>query len=281
VATATLGEGTPSAAGTPSTLPVLGAGINPITYTATDKGYMGPSSFPSGWTQLTLDNQGTASHDLLLVKLAAGRTITDVVTALSLQVPPDWLTLYGGVTAAPGQSASWLVNPPAGNYAIFSVGQQTAPNQVPDAMQGLLKAVTVSPATANVPPPELPVTTATISLVDYSFDVTGTLQSGAQYVQIANNGKEIHEASFLPLKPGKSIADFNQGLQNDMAGTPTAPDQLPFDMGPSVTISPGVVIYYPITLMAGDYVLACLIPSLSHGGEPHAALGMVKQITVK
>jgi hypothetical protein len=283
---AALGTGTPgatggvTASGTPSTLPVLGAGINSVTYSATDKGYSGPASFASGWTQLTLNNQGTKSHDLTLVRLAAGKTISDVIMALSQQGPPDWATLYGGVSADPGKSASWLVNPPAGNYVILSFGQ-TGPNQPPDALQGLLNSVTVTAAPAGAPQPQLPATSATISLVDYNFVITGTLQAGAQYVQITNNGKETHEADFLPLKPGKTIADFNKAMQADMTGTPTPPDQLPFNMSPSVTVSPGVTIYYPVTLAAGDYVLACFIPSVSHGGEPHAALGMVKQVTIK
>jgi uncharacterized cupredoxin-like copper-binding protein len=268
------------AQGTPSTLPVLGAGINAVTYSATDSRYSGPATFPSGWTQLTLTNQGTMGHDLQLVGLAAGKTITDVITALQSQGPPNWATLYGSVSAGPGQSASWVVNPPPGNYVIFSFGRG-GPNQSPDALRGMLNAITVTAPQTGAPQPVLPATSATIGLVDYNFVITGTLKAGSQTIGLTNNGKETHEADFLALKPGKTLADFNKVMQMDMSGTPVPLTDLPFDMGPSITLSPGVTVYYPLTLQAGDYVLSCFIPSPSHGGQPHAALGMVKQLTVR
>ncbi len=266
--------------GTPSTLPVLGAGLESVTYTASDTGYQGPASFQAGWTRLSLSNAGTRSHDLMLIGLAAGKTITDVLSVVQSQGPPDWVTFYGGVSAGPGESAYWVVDPLPGNYVILSFGQ-VAPGQAPDAMQGLLKQIAVTAAPTNEPQPGLPDTSATISMVDYNFVLTGTLTAGSQTVKVANNGKEIHEAEFLPLKPGKSMSDFNTALNMEMSGTPVPRGEIPVGIGPSVTLSPGVTVYYPLTLQAGDYVLACFIPSLSHGGEPHAALGMVRQLTVR
>lgn len=280
LATGMPGE-TPTSATVASGTSVPGAGLNNVTYTATDKGYNGPASFPSGWTQLTLNNQGTKSHDLQLMGLQAGKTITDVISALQSQGPPPaWVTFYGSMSAQPGQSTYYVVNPPPGNYVIFSFGQN-APNQLPDALQGLLNSITVTAPQAGAAQPVLPKPAATVGLLDYSFVVTGTFAAGTQLVELSNNGKEIHEASWLPLKSGKTIADFNKAMQSEMSGTPVPPEQLPVGNGPTISLSPGVTIYVPVTLSAGEYVLACFVPSPSHGGEPHAALGMVKQVTVK
>ena len=270
-----------SAAGTPSTLPVLGGGINSLTYTATDTGYSGPATFASGWTQLTLTNQGTRPHDLQLIELQAGKTISDVLSTLQSQgPPPDWIKFYGSVSAEPGQSAAYVVNPPAGNYVILSFGQ-SGPNQPPDALLGLLSAITVTAPQAGAPQPVLPTTSASINLVDFSFVVTGTFQAGAQTVLLTNSGKETHQAVFLPLKPGKTVDDFNKVMRSEMSGTPVPESELLFGMGPNVTLSPGVSLYFPVTLQAGEYALVCFIPSPANGGQPHAALGMVKQVSVR
>ena len=270
-----------SAAGTPSTLPVLGGGINSVTYIATDTGYSGPASFASGWTQLTLTNQGTTLHDLQFIELQAGKTISDVLSVLQSQGgPPDWIKFYGSVRAAPGQSAAYVVNTPAGNYVILSFAQ-SGPNQPPDALLGLLSAITVTAPQAGAPQPVLPTTSASINLVDFSFVVTGTFQAGDQTVLLTNSGKEDHQAVFLPLKPGKTVDDFNKALRSEMSGTPVPEPELLFGKGPSVTLSPGVSLYFPVTLQAGEYALACFIPSPANGGQPHAVLGMVKQVTVR
>ncbi len=289
-AAATSASGTPAPPGTP---PAAGAAATPLaaatgpaqlneaTFTAVEYSYQGPSSIPGGWTRLTLTNKGQQPHDLVLYKIAAGRTISDVVTALASQTAPSWAQAYGNVSAAPGASASYVVNLVPGNYVMLSFGQPAA-NQPPDAARGMLRQLTVtapvSPATAGA----LPKADAIISMADYTFVITGTLRSGNQTVRLDNVGQEIHEAVFLRLKPGKTMADVQKAMQAQAGGQSLSPDQLPFEGMPGGTmLSPHLTAFINPNLQPGDYVLACFIPSPSHGGQPHAALGMIRQVTVQ
>jgi hypothetical protein len=253
--------------------------LSNYTFTAVEYQFQGPASIPGGWTRLTLQNQGKQSHDLILAKLAAGKTITDVMGALAQNGPPDWVQMYGGVSAAPGQSASYVANLQAGNYVILSFGNN--PQGLPDAAQGMVRQLTVTQPTSQTPESALPQAVATVDMVDYAFVITGTIPSGNQVVKFENTGSELHEADIQRLKPGKTMADVQKAIQSEMAGTPTPPDQLPVEMVSSLQLSPGLTVYSDVNLPAGNYLLVCFVPSPKNGGKPHAALGMVQSLTVK
>jgi hypothetical protein len=253
-----------------------GSGISNVTYTATEYSYSGPDQVPAGWTQLTLDNQGKESHDLMLYKIDAGKTLQDVTQALAGNGPPDWAHAYGSVTAEPGAKASYLVDLQPGTYVMLSFGQNQ--QNGPDAAKGMLKLVTVAGTAPAASSMQLPSPDYTINMVDYRFEVTGTLKSGTQTVLLRNSGTELHEAQVVQLKPGTTFEQFQKVL---MASNGQQESQIPATPVFGMTLSPGASAYTQATLTPGDYAIVCFLPSAKNDGKPHFDLGMITSVTVK
>jgi uncharacterized cupredoxin-like copper-binding protein len=251
------------------------------TFVGTEFEYDGPDSISGGWARLTLDNQGAQGHDLQLVKLAAGKTITDVMSALEAGGPPEWIELYGGTSAGPGEKASYVANLTPGNYVILSFGS-AGPDAPPDAAQGMIKAVTVTEATQQIPESALPQAAATVDMADYAFVITGEIPAGETLVKFTNSGTEMHEAIVERIRPGKTFADVQTTLQGIMSGgAEPSEEEMPVEHITSMQLSPGVTAYAPMNLEAGSYAFICFIPSPKNEGKAHLELGMIKEVVVK
>lgn len=111
--------------------------------------------------------------------------------------------------------------------------------------------------------------------VEYEFQGPDELASGSQTVALENQGEEQHELQLLRLEEGRSIQDVEALFAAD------APSQGIPDWATHVggTYSePGASASFEAEVEAGTYVMVCLIPA--EDGVPHAAKGMVKQVTV-
>jgi hypothetical protein len=73
--------------------------LSEAVFVAKEYSFEGPQSLPAGWTRITLDNQGELAHDLMLFKIAEGKTIDDVMAALEAEGPPEWAEFYGAMWA--------------------------------------------------------------------------------------------------------------------------------------------------------------------------------------
>ena len=248
-----------------------------VTFVGKDYAYQGPESISGGWTRVVFDNQDEVPHELAMVQLLEGKTMDDVMGILqSEDAPPSWANIVGDAIAEGGQSSYFISKLDPGSYVLLSTNGGDD-GSAPDFAQGMLRELTVTEATAEVPDSALPQPDATIELVDYQFVVDG-LKSGSQLVRYSNDGTETHEAIMFRLQEGKTISDFMTFIQaeDDSSGPP------PFDGEPSVTIlSPGSVTYTRLNLEPGNYILVCFLPSESHDNTPHAMLGMISEQTIE
>lgn len=267
VAATAVTTGTTGTAATP--------GVNDVTFTATEYQFDAPESIPAGWTRFTLDNQGEQPHDLMLLKPEAGKTITDVLSALQSEGPPDWVELYGGVSAAPGETGEYVVNLDAGDYIGLSFGQnESGP---PDAAQGMIHAFTVTGEGAELSAEELPQANATVDMIDFAFAISGTLSSGEQTIRVLNSGKALHEMQVFRLNEGVTFDQFKSMLDQE----PTQGQEPPFTYVGGPVISPGVDGFVTMNLEPGTHVLVCFIPAPEHDGQPHWKLGMITQVEIE
>jgi uncharacterized cupredoxin-like copper-binding protein len=88
----------------------------------------------------------------------------------------------------------------------------------------------------------------------------------------------MHELAAFRLHEGVSFEDFQTMLESEEEpeGEP------PFEEVGWTLLSPGVSTYITMDFdQPGNYVLVCFIPSPEHDMQPHAALGMVEQITIE
>lgn len=109
----------------------------------------------------------------------------------------------------------------------------------------------------------------------YSFETPTELEAGVVTINLTNEGQEPHQAALIRLDEGKTAEDFVAGFAEEE--------------GPAEWIHPegGVAAADPgggqsnITqeLEEGAYLLVCEIPGPD--GKPHAANGMVAELTVE
>lgn len=258
-------------------------GLNEVTVTAVEYSLTLPESVPAGWTRFTLQNQGQLEHDFELFRIEEGKTLDDVMAALEAEGPPEWATFHGSTAAAAGESNWFVANLGPGSYVYLSFGN--AEEGPPDAAQGMIGNLTVTEAEGSVAD-DAAIETAIgvdvgIEMVDFQFVVSGTPTAGEQVVRFSNTGTELHEVLFFKLFEGKTMADFTAMLEREMAGEVVEDSEIPVDYVDSFLLSPGHVSYRTINLESGDYVLVCFISSPANEMMPHAALGMVQQMTVE
>lgn len=114
----------------------------------------------------------------------------------------------------------------------------------------------------------------TIKDTDYSFEAPESIPAGLVRVKQTNAGQELHHVQFMRLNDGVNFEQFIAALQK---GPEQALPLVSLMGGPSF-IAPGATSAVILNLTAGQYVLACFLPSPD--GMPHLAKGMIKPIQV-
>lgn len=120
---------------------------------------------------------------------------------------------------------------------------------------------------------------------DYNFVIPDTVPGGLVRFHFVNEGQENHHAQFIKLNEGVSRAQFDSVFGAVMEAVPTEGevafmrllDIATMAGGPSV-VAPGGSMDVTLELAAGEYVLACFVPSPD--GVPHIAKGMRRWLTV-
>lgn len=116
-----------------------------------------------------------------------------------------------------------------------------------------------------------------VTASDYSFKAPPTVPSGAVTIELANDGKEPHQAQLLKLNEGVDGAKVISAAMADPSGG--AAIKLGTAAGGPNAVDPGESQVATVRLAPGPYVLMCLIPDAK--GRAHAGLGMVRPLTVE
>ncbi len=121
-------------------------------------------------------------------------------------------------------------------------------------------------------------TEVSVTARDYAIDVPPTFKGGLVNLSYTNAGKEPHFVGFARPAPGKTMADVKAALSAPPSATPP-PGPPPFqDVMGIPTADGGEKGKMAVNVAAGTYALYCLIPSPD--GVPHAAKGMITEVTV-
>jgi len=261
---------TPAAASQPAAAPAPTA--NPVTFTATDYHFSGPSQIPAGLTAFRLENHGKELHHLVIARLDQGRTLDSLLALLKHPGPtPAWLHFVGGPNATePGaeSDASTVMQP--GHYAVICFIPTAA--GVPHVAKGMINSLEVTPSTgpeATATEPDL-----VIKLTDYQFDLSAPLTPGKHAIRVENDGPQTHEVVLAQFLPGKSLKDLEAWEKAGEKGPIPAKflgGYSPLDKGESGE--------FAVTLEPGNYVLLCFVPD-AKDGKVHLVHGMVKPIKV-
>jgi hypothetical protein len=266
---------------------------NAIVIHALEFGYELPESVPSGWTRLTLINDGAEAHHAQLIAIPAGQTFDDLMSLFDAEgeAALGMVIMSGGPGAvAPGLTSEAVIWLEPGDYAIvcFIAGA----DGVPHIMKGMAAPLTVTRNTATTEPP---VADLRVSMLDFAFTVPAELTQGPTTFELVNDGTEPHEFAVLKLDDGVTpdmFSEFMAGMGAESTpdeavtaghahGTPSAPAPLPFTMvGGFQAVTSGVSGFAIIDLLPATYMALCFVPSFQNGGAPHAMLGMIASFKV-
>ncbi len=242
-----------------------------IIITATDFHFDAPDSVPAGLTTLHLVTQGEQSHQVAMLRISGGKSFADFLARIAQPGPPPaWVTVAGGVDPPrPGGSASVTMELEAGTYALLCF--MAGPDGVPHVLKGMSRELRVVPSRA--PRAAEPVATDTLTAADLSFTNSAPLTAGTRTFLFINKGPQPHEVVFARLSPGRTAAQMVAWFLRPV-GAP--PGEL---LGGVFAIRPDQRAWVTMEFTPGEYALICFYPDVVDG-RPHAAHGMVRQVTV-
>ena len=252
---------TTSAESAPSTLELTLSGT-PKKATMT-----GPESVAGGLVEITFTSEVEGEHGAQLVRVDGERTPAEIDAAGDAwgdkgKALADWMHLEGGVNQ---EGTSTQVLEP-GRYVAVDIGsdQKPSPSHAFEVTEG--------------EEAELPQADARVEMKEYAFVAEG-LKAGGQKVLVENTGSQPHFVLGAPLAKGKTAEDAKKFFESEGEGA-GGPPPVDFEQSFSTSIMDGggkqIV---DLDLKKGRYVFVCFVPDRA-GGPPHAAKGMVTEVTV-
>jgi len=225
-----------------------------IVITARDLEFDAPASAEGGMVRITLQNEGTTSHQVELVRVVEGAGEEDILDAIrrrDIAALNDMVTYHGGPNEVPpGSNRTVATELEPGTYVLLCFVASDAGTL--HVLQGMIATMEITAPVNDIEwiPPE---PDATVSLRDFEFELTGEIGSGHQIVLVENHGSQPHEWRLIT------------------AGMPG---------GGSSTISPGSATWVEVEADSGRYAFICYVPSEEHSGRQHIDLGMHASIEV-
>lgn len=200
----------------------------------------------------------------------------DYVAALKAgyDFPEGALDYSGPGLTSPGETVDlWLTLDP-GRYILicWNAGHATSTP---------VREITVEGTPADDEPPQANVV---LRLVDYRFEMEGTLESGNQIIRVETPGPSMHEVDIFRLDENTSVADLLQ-WRSETGGRSDFP----------VHAVGGVLDSHDVTRVAwlrrvftpGRYLLHCEMPMSGPTSDPnadttssHADVGMFREIEI-
>lgn len=243
-----------------------------------DFAFDAPDTVPSGRTLVRLTNDGPDFHHVLLVRLAPGRTVADLLRHFRTghEPIPAWAVDVGGpnTPGSPGEQTNAVLDLTPGEYAMVCVIPGRADGR-PHVMSGMIRPLTVV-GSATVPASAVPASRVdrTMTLDDYGFELDTPITAGRQVIRVVNHATQSHEVVVVKLAPGRTAGDFLRFL-----GRPEG--EPPGRMIGGVTwLARGMANDVTLEFEPGEYALICFVPDASDG-QPHFVHGMVEQIRVQ
>ena len=197
------------------------------------------------------------------VRLNDGVTFEQLTTTLAEdeEAVLDLVTLLGSTDNAVGQI---IYDLQPGQYVVADTSEDG------DALAG---PITVGEPSGATPP----TADVHVDLVDFNFGIPSEIEAGPQLWQISNKGEQWHEMLIVKLNEGVTLDDVMAMIMSE--DEPSGPP--PFEeIAMWSPLGPGSTAWVTWDLPAGDYTVLCFLPDLKGDFQPHAAHGMVADLTV-
>jgi len=245
-----------------------------VIYVATDYAFKGPDRLMAGWKTVTIVNRGEDLHQIQFIKLPEGKTAADFRAEIAVdptRLPRGSQRRSGPNSVIPGEQALAIVYLEPGEYVLLC----GIPDKlgIPHVAHGMLKPVHIAaapPRSAETPPAD-----QTITLADFSFELSQPIKAGTRTIHVVNKGSQAHEVMVVKLAPGASVADFLDAFRPGVAFSPAGKP-----LGGLVGLDPGREGFFRAEFSPGHYGLICFLPDLITRA-PHFTRGMLLDFDVK
>ena len=186
------------------------------------------------------------------------------------------MTAEGGVgTIAPGASGAVELVLEEGTYHVIDTGEPEGDDVQSHAESGATATLEVTSGDDDA---ELPEVDASIEMADFDF-VTDGLQAGTNRFLLRNTGEELHHTLIVPINEGATFDQVKEYMTSDEGDT--GPPPADFEKLQATTVlDAGREQIDELELEPGRYALVCFLTNRA-GGPPHAALGMVSELTIE
>jgi len=242
------------------TLPVLSIDIGAEGISVSEGVVAGPNAV------MLTNSLGTTDEEGSLILPEVGRIVAplddEAITGLIAMaeenpVPAlEAFSLYG--YADGGENLVWDLLP--GDYFTFVLGEDTFERFTVAEGEG---------ATA-------PVADVIVELLDFSFTMPESIDSGMQTWEIVNNGEQWHEIAFMQLAEGMGVDDVMAFFESEEAEGPP-----PFNEFKHVApFSEGNRQWVDLDFAPGNWLVICFLPDITSDFSPHFVHGMVRNLTV-
>ena len=241
----------------------------PVRIVALDRSFEAPQGIAAGMRHIVFENRGSEIHEAMFVKLPPGMTAESYLAALQGgQLFPEGAIDYSGPgLTSPGESVElWLKLDP-GEYTLICWNSGHA--RTTRTHQLRVEEVGTKP---NRPPKE----DVVLKLIDYRFELEGTLRAGLRTVRVENPGPAMHEVDFFRLHEGRTADDVRRWRSQKHAEMPA----------PAVAVGGALdshdisrVVWLRREFKPGRYVLLCRMP-VANSDLSHDDMGMVREIEI-
>lgn len=260
-------------------------------FVASDFAFEGPDQIESGFTVVTMVNEGIEPHHLQLMRLHDDVTMEDVDSAFQQgqEAVFGLGEFVGGPTEAEaGGTNRVILDLRSGNYLALCF--VTGEDGVPHIAKGMVATLEVVEGANDAVAPEAAVT---VLMSDFVFDMPLQIEAGAQVWEVINEGPQPHEIVIYRLTEDVSSDDVIARLGGPAASPEAGHDMAEMDASPDATqalplepvggvqgLSTGLSGWAVLDLEPGEYLAVCFIPD-PQTGQSHLALGMVEAFTVE
>jgi hypothetical protein len=253
------------------------AADTPVIIVAADSGFTIPDTLHSGLNHVVYENHGREIHECQFIHLPHGMTTADYVAQVKSGVafPAGAKDCSGPGLASPGERVEMWVPLEEGNYMI---GCWIADHLTTRRPTGFV--VHGTPAQPVQPPHE----DVTVRMVDFRYDLVGTLARGEQTIRYETVGPSMHEADIIKLADGRTVEDVRAWFKNQER------DPLPGTIAGGCMDSHDLarVTWVRRTFTPGRYVFWCDMPMVQNASAAdstvprvtHADAGMFKEVTI-
>jgi hypothetical protein len=227
----------------------------------------GPDSTWSGWKRIRVEEDGRG-HILVAFRLAEGAPVEAVASFLAALdtavATPSAAVAIGGPEV--GDTGEVIFQMTPGRYVLGCL--RRSPDGHRHASTGEAKVLIVRPGPgeeADNPPGA----TQEVQMVDFAYAGPERWPAGMHTLRVENTGTQDHQLQLARLSPGKSVSDWIESegaMARRVAGV--------------ARMGPGTVVYLPVDLPAGSYVVYCLVTDPVSGRE-HIEMGMYRAIEVE